>query len=251
MFEWLILLPQWFQIFFATSLGLLFWFIIFKLFKKGFSFAYGKFSLNSAKNKSNKPHIKCEHANDIIYLLTKQQEFILKKIEIKSDTLPRQMNYAEERASYIIGIMQDIYIKLLQNFGEKHPTEVYSFKAYQMILEALKTEMLGKIRMAFRRNRFSEMTEENFTRYAKDKIEVFVTESSDFLTNKYFCNDVITREDLYEANNSNVSEIRESILTVFMRARSISIEQLKDIEELDNLLTEIIDEFIGPEYKIS
>lgn len=249
MFDWLTALPQWFQIFFLSSMGILFWVIIGTMLKKGFSFAYGKFSLSSGKYEVINPHAKCQHVKDIFYLLMEQQNIILKKEEIKKNTLSRQMNYAEERFICILGDMQDIYIKLLQDLGEDHPTEVYGFKAYQVVLELLKVEILFKIRIVFRRNKLCEMSEEEFSRYSKDKTEMLITVIFDFITHKYFYIKNVSKEDLYKANSEYINEMKTHIFEIIMRARSVSIEHTKIVNEFDKELEELIVECIGTNHR--
>lgn len=249
MFDWLVTLPQWFQILFISSMGIVFWAIVWKLSKKGFSLVYGKFSLSSGKKEQINPHTRCQHVKDIFYMLLEQQSIINKKTEIKVSTLPRQMDYAEERFVCILGDMQDIYIKLLQESGEEHPTDTDSFKIYLMVLELLKVKILFKIRTVLQRNKLSEMTEEEFSRYAKDKLDMLITEIFDYITDKYFCNRVIPKETLYNANSEYLDEMKSIISEIIMKARSTSTENHKRIEELDTNLGKMIEECIGKNHR--
>ena len=245
MWEWLQKLPEWFQIVFTSSLTVIGLYVILLFIKKGVKIGKGVLVVGSDKKKRS-PHAGCPHSKDIVVMINETVKVIARKAEVENvDMLRQQMNAAEEAGDRMLGLLQRIYLRLLEEREIADMTSSPSFKVYQLVLYVLRYEMLNFVRYQFRENHYDKMTEGEFGRYVEQKADLIVARATEFI-NRYYCYPVdVDREAVYKANIAKVGEFEEEIRGVFSRARAISVECRRELDNLDLRLETILKECMG------
>jgi DNA integrity scanning protein DisA with diadenylate cyclase activity len=228
---------------------------------KGVSFAFGKFRIN-AQNKVNKAKDQNDkddlekttlntHIKTTMLIDAKITETITNICQIKNhDILKEQMNYAENKYVQVWGVLSRIFVSLLSDRLKNQCVEGtdllnhVDMKKYQECFIEMYKEIFDYIRASFKDNHYAELSEEDFSRYAEEKTEVITQMVTDRLNQSYH-GTCISRAETYKANKEKDSDIKNMIYDVFLKARKISQDKLKEIERLQKEKNEFIYNVIG------
>lgn len=188
------------------------------------------------------------------YLIAEQikiatSEVESEKVELKYDTLRRQMNYAEENIGEIKSIMSQTYTTLLEKkLPEEEKNKVKShpeYKNYQILLRISLNEcVLRLLKKSFKVNHLDEMTPDEWDNYTSHKTDTAVQQMSDFFDIMYSEPFTVTRQELSDGNLENSSDFRKEMKDVLVNARNIQVKNNKKINELTEQLKQKIKSII-------
>ena len=256
MFEWLSGLSPWFQKLVTLGVFGLLAFVVFASVRMGvyFHFKNAKFQLGRRDRDGKEvdsPHAACPHVKDIIIMLNDTQRILDRRGEIRHyETLTKQMNYVDEKANLIKGELLKVYLELLKQKGVEHPTQSASYDAYQLVLKVIRNEIVTMIRIMIRENNFDKFSEQSFHLFTENKIEALITTATSSLNMIYLDSNVISRQEIYEANMGIVSDIRKSAREMFITVRKIACDYHKELEVLDEKMADVVGRVIGVEYVV-
>ncbi len=179
-------------------------------------------------------HANCVHGRDIVVLLKKQAEMINEVHDIKDSVIPEQMRFAESKAVELRGMLQKIFLGLLQDEADsgriqqdKQYVEYDDYHLYRLCIRSIYEDMRDYIRVCFRENHLAVKTEAEFRIYVSTKTDEMVQKSTDLLNDLYH-GKVILRSVVYSANQQHMQEIRDSIASIFGQARDIAIKAVTE-----------------------
>jgi len=158
--------------------------------------------------------------------------------KLYQDIMIRQMNFCDEKMVEMKGIFIEEYSKMLSKKLEKsedvrvHP----QFKNYKMFLTlmmeyAVKESTFTK---SVRQNHLADFTIESWDAFVEQKANItieLIKEEYDF---NYPDDSLVTRKEVDESNERVFDKIRPMIISMYRKAREISIEtkaKIKFIEE--------------------
>ena len=191
---------------------------------------------------------------DDIYLIDKIKSIICeyKKeiIDLKYDTLRRQLTFAEEKVNDIKSLMSETYSGLLklklpidqQEYVKSHE----QYKNYQMLIKiALNECIITLMKKSFKENHLDEMVSIEWGNYIKHKTDTGIQHISEFLDLMYGNSFIVTRQELSEANNKHVEEFYKLVKNVFENGKEIQIKNNKKSEQLKDEMDKKIEELIN------
>ena len=239
----LMALPIWFQIVLILSIILLIVLII----KQGFTIARGRFNFKIGNGKKEKisPHKNCSHNKDVIILLHKTDELLYQKwFTQQVDQIREQMNYAEQIFDQVRILLQKKYLSELESRKVSNFIESISFQTYCSILKEVQKLTLLIVRNSLKENHFDLKDEHEFNEYKSEKAIFLISKGTEFLNALYFYSADITRNELYEANQSLVSEFKELIMNCFEQAREISINNKLKVLKIEEQLQALMEDYL-------
>lgn len=199
--------------------------------------------------KKNKEQLK----KDKKYLIDKVKG-ITKKIEhqiveLKYDTLSRQIKFTEEKSADIKSILSQIYSDLLkEKLPEEEKKNVKSHKEYryyQMLLKiALYECVVLPLKKAFKINHINEITGIEWQKYINHKIDISISMLSEFFDIMYVNNLFVTREELSKGNDSKMSAFKEEMNEIINNSKEVQTKNDLKISNLEKELEDKINEMI-------
>ncbi len=255
MFTWLMGLPIWFQISFSICIFICIVFTFILGIKKGVSIKtkYNNFLIgDSSKEKEESsiiienPHKNCTYNKDVIILLNESSKLIQEKHFLKyTQQIRDQMNFAEQKVEQIRAILQKVYLEALKRKNIEDLASSVSFNAYRAVLIEIQNEMLSCVRQCIRENHLDSFSEISYGGYVKDKSAFMKAEFSDLLNRYYFYKQDISREELYNLFQPIEEETTKIFVEILQMARIISIINNVKLNEIDEKLKMLIDDFMG------
>ena len=249
MFKWLSSLPVWFQIVFSIVFGFSILYFVFLAIKKGIKIKTKDNALSIGNGESveeyKSPHASCPHSKDIIILLNESFRLMQEKFYIQyTQKLKDQMNFAEQQIDQIRSLFQRAYLRELEKRGVKSLVDSCSYLAYRTTLFEIQNYVIIHIRQSLRENHFNEMSNTAFDNYIDNKFEFIKSSVTDLLNKLYFYKEDITREDLYDINQSIIPDIRSLFVEMFKTVKQIAIDYDMKLNELDAKLAQLIGKYV-------
>jgi hypothetical protein len=232
---------------FAVLICILILYIISAILGKPINIGIGPIKLNLGSDKS------IITKKDKIFVINQTKAIIInnekKKIELKYDTLRRQLNYAEEKVGDIKSLLAEIYSNKLKEKlpdAEKHKVKTHvEYKNYQMILKlGLYDCVIRILKRAFKTNHLEEMDFEEWEKYINHKTDLGIQQLSEFFDIMYGNNSLITREELHDINNKNMPQFKQEIKDILNSAKAIQAKNHKKITDLNNAMDKGIEQII-------
>ena len=159
-------------------------------------------------------------------------------IDLKYETLRRQLNYSEEKLNDIKSLLSDVYSDLLKTkLDDKSKEYVKSheqYKNYQMLIKiALNECVLVMLKKCFKENHLDEMDHVDWDNYIRHKTDTGIQHISDFLDLMYGHYFIVTREELRIANLKNSLGFYNMVKDIFDTGKEIQRKNNKKIENLE------------------
>lgn len=206
---------------------------------KSFSLSLGPFKLVlGGKKKEESPILKSEQEMLINSVKTLVFEKCERIHEIRGDAVERQMKFADEKIVEIKSIVTNRYAKQLQ---EKIPAAENAkthkdYRAYQIMIGLLSNDLRDKVlRVSLVENHILDYSDIEWEDYLNQKSELMITMACDFIDVMYDGGSkVVTLKDLSEGNQDIIHTVKEMIKMIFRKARHISLENKKKIDEIEN-----------------
>jgi len=198
--------------------------------------------IRDRKMKGVNPHAGCQHVSDFQVRVGKAIQLILDKaFLINTERIRLQMIEAEHKVDELLSGASKTYISLLnKELGTtsgitNHP----DYKNYNVLLRAVRYEVLAKVRYIYKENHIP-INEAEFNDWANSRAEQIVTKVTYWLDDYYMDDAIVDRKTVYKANYARIADIRNAIIGHFRLARQISIAQEKKCEELDKQINECL-----------
>ena len=184
---------------------------------------------------------------DIPIIIGKITELSNKKAIITHVEKTREsMNTAEDALIVIRQIREKDFLdeleKRMDNIDDITLQE--DFKMYSFLIEIVSKNILDRLRIICRENGFNKMTSDEFSKYANNKIDIFLQIETDLLNNFYSGKRLIIRPELYKMSEISNHRIREKYMSLFNALRIISIKKEEAISTLDKEIKEIADKYV-------
>lgn len=170
----------------------------------------GRFTVTSGTPKKKNPHAICGHVKDVIQIFRDRDDAKDRISEIEHRHLPKEIMQASEDAiERVTAMLTGYYLSLLKTLGIAAKIDVANtqqFRAYVIILEALRPHMIAECRRMMHENGWIKKEQDGvFDKYVKQKVSDFLTMFTS-LMNDYYIIDKPTRIELYEWNMSKVNQ---------------------------------------------
>lgn len=154
------------------------------------------------------------------------------------DIMIRQMNFCDEKIVEMKGLFIEEYSRLLSKKLEKtEDVRVHSqFKNYKMFLTLMMEYAVkdSTFKKSVRQNHLAEFTIDSWDAFVEQKVNItleLIKEEYDF---NYPDDSLVSRKEVDESNERVFEKIRPMIISMYRKAREISIEsraKIKFIEE--------------------
>ena len=230
MFEWLSALPQWFQIFFATLTILSFIISVLWAISRGINFSRQKWGLGMSVSVGGKQkrtkiprHATCPDVKDVVLLinevvkLSNEKFNLLEKFKLKS-----QMSYADQKLEQIRAMLLKEYIECVNE--KTKSIDQGCVQIYRLVLRDSQHEIRSLLRNSFIDNGFDQISEKDFETFFDDKFSFMVSKFLEFITDNYFCTEVINHDDLDTMYKKFYHKVKDHCKDIYIRAREIGID---------------------------
>lgn len=168
------------------------------------------------------------------YVINKEKQ--ISKLYL--DIMIRQMNFCDEKILEMKGLFIDEYSKLLTKKIEKtedvriHP----NFRNYKMFLSLMMEYAVKEstFKKSVRQNHLAEFTIDSWDAFVEQKVNITLELIKDEYDDNYPDESLVTRKEVDESNERVFDKIRPMIISMYRKAREISIEtkaKIKFIEE--------------------
>ena len=194
------------------------------------SFKLGKFEMGKEKNSSEFKRLFNLVLPRVLDLSYKKWQYLY------IDRLEAQLSFAEQRFIEVKGTLTEIYREV---YKEKyHNDACYEHVAFYSSLIHVTFDIKIKqfFKEGFIKNHYTEMNEDKFNGYIKDKIDVVMHLLREQLDTSYLPQNNINAQEIISRIELKQSVIVDSVKAIFNNARSLS----KEYQEMSNKLDEEI-----------
>jgi hypothetical protein len=235
-------------------------YIVSTISKKPFTFSLGPIQIKLGSSEETKlqeqaltqsEKIKIPHQAIIVDRVKNYVTFKEKQItKLYYDVMVRQMNFCDERMVEIKGIFVDEYSKLLsKKISKDEDVRVHpSFRNYKMFISLVLEYAIKEAtyKKSVRQNHLAEFTIESWDAFIEQKTNTTLALINDEYDMNFPDDSLVTRKEVDESNERIFDKIRPIIVSMYRKARDISIEtrgKIKMIEiEMDQYLkSDIVD----------
>lgn len=158
--------------------------------------------------------------------------------KLYADVMVRQMNFCDEKLVEIKDIFIEEYSKLLsKKISQTEDVRVHhQFRNYKMFLSLMLEYCVKEttFKKSVRQNHLAELTMEGWEAFVEQKVNVTIANIKNSYDNDYPDESIVTRKEVDESNERVFDKIRPMIVSMYRKAREISIEtksKIKFIEE--------------------
>jgi|GEM_PF-5833192 len=182
-------------------------------------------------------HAECLHSRDIVLTLRRQADMINRCRDIRDSVLPEQMKYAESRYMEIKGLMQKIFLQLLEENAVQDGIDVGNivssedYHLFRLCMRSIYEDLRDYVRACFRENHLASKIEDEFRIYSGLKADELIQKASDML-NDLYRGTTVSRTHFHEEIKTVLPEIKKIIEDMFRHARSVSARSATEIERL-------------------
>lgn len=240
---------NWVVVLFGFIIFLLATYIFSTLSKKPLSFKIGPINIKLGNDcvtpnlkevaLTHHENMKVPHHQVIIdkvktYVTSKEKQ--LSKLYL--DIMIRQMNFCDEKILEIRDIFIEEYSKLLsKKLSQNEDVRVHpSFKNYKMFIStaldyAIKDATYKK---SVRQNHLAEFTIESWDAFVEQKANITITLIKDEYDLNFPDDSLVFRKEVDESNDRVFDKIRPMIISMYRKAREISIETKGKIKFIES-----------------
>lgn len=196
---------------------------------------WGEIVLGKGRRKKAPAHSTCPHAGDIMSVIARTTELIEEKERSEISMMAEQMKFYEEVELEIKGVLQRVFVKLLDDrIGKdaeliQHP----EYTTYMAVLNMVSVHMKDWFRVTMRQNHLAELDGDRWVKYKERKKAYMIQTTTDIL-NQFWRGKVIPRTDLYKVNMDSTvqSSVDKYINDIFDNCRRIAIDYSIKVETI-------------------
>jgi hypothetical protein len=181
---------------------------------------------------SRKDEENIDNSNKIILILK-----LLQKTEenaiIKSNIIPEQMKYLEQKVDLLREKILNIYLKFLEKYNLKESDKKDEYKIFIKIIKSVYREIKDNFRKSFIENGIIEKEDFDWEKWKKEKNETLISIFNKQLEIEYLSNLSIKRQDLINIlkKEKYFEEMQEKFFEVSNEAKKISLNKNKEIKK--------------------
>lgn len=205
---------------------------------KSFSLAIGPFKLQLGGKKSA-----IMSAAEREQLINVVKNIVIEKCdnitEIRNiEILVRQMKYADEKIVEIKSLVTNRFAKQLQDKipNAENAKSHRDYRSYQIMIGLLANDLKENVlRVSLTDNNILDYSDIEWDDYINQKAELMITMACDFIDFMYDSNNtkIVTLKELSIGNQDIIHTVKEMIRSIFRKAKSISLENQKKIDEIE------------------
>lgn len=180
-----------------------------------------------------------KNSNDIMIILKKHAEMINTVRDIKLNVIHLQMRYVDSKSIECRGIMQKLFLKLVEDEHSKAGYESNSlvqnddYRMYRLCLRILTEDLRDFYEECFNVNHLAEKTENEFRDYCH-VIGVEVIQKSTDILNDLYQGKFVSRPLIYSANQKIIPDMMEISTDILTHAREVAIKAKNDVARLES-----------------
>lgn len=234
----------------ASILVILLAFVLLKIFSRTpFSITGKGMSISFMKETE-----KCREDIDKLKIIINEIPMIINKITELSnkqsiinyvDKIRESMNTSEDALIVVRQIREKDFLDELEKRMDviDDITLQEDFKMYSFLIEIVSKSILDRLRILCRENGFNKMTSDEFSRYANNKIDIFLQIETDLLNDFYSGRRLIIRPELYKMSETSNHKVKEKYISMFNNLRAIAIKKEEIMLELMEEITAMSDRY--------
>lgn len=195
-------------------------------------------------------HRDCSRVNEIYMLLTIFTQHIKKILEMQdiSRATKEQMRVAVVKSNLVLNRYSEKLYEVVKGLGVTTPMTHHIYRDFYAFGRLIMFETLEQIRGICQDNHLAEKTEEEYSKFVRDKsselLSFIKTLARHHMPQK---DDIAGYED---AMVSVHTEITKAVAEFLVEARRISIERMKEAEKLEEELKEKVRKIMEGDYDV-
>jgi hypothetical protein len=196
--------------------------------------------------KIRKKTVKRTCTDCIMILFHKKEEYMKRRTIIEKHIIPNQKTFFKQKLHQIELSLLNSYREDISKLRKEQNVEQEN-KDFTIYKESLKNALYcvdKEIDRAFEENGFHNVDDFKFQIYVKNMCTNIINIAREYLMNAYPTSGMIVPLE-YRFANTNMSDVINITVEVFMKAKEIRIEANKEIEALDVQYQKDLDDFIA------
>lgn len=176
---------------------------------------------------------------EIMIILKKHAEMINAVRDIKNNVIHLQMRFVDSKSIECRGIMQKVFLKLIEDEHSKAGCESNSivqnddYRMYRLCLRILTEDLRDFYEECFNVNHLADKTENEFRDYCRVVGTEVVQKATDIL-NDLYQGEIISRPLLYSANQRIIPEMLDISTDILTHARDMAVKAKNDVARLES-----------------